>query len=497
MPHRKSLVVPAAAVRAVVLNDELGLEPNSPLPDILILLARPEEHEREQMTAAALREYFQRLHFHARVHIALDERLARGELDEAVVRERIERIGSTAFNEIRSVLTHEAYLLPPASAVSTYVEFAAVFLERRYFAPDVLPAYFPSLVDLSRVEEILGEDVDPDAILALTVDLSDGDPGGVLAREPVRELAPGPPSGQGPTNERAYQRLLRDAALAVKRGNDVRAAILHARASHYGDRERAEAAAAMAMEDIKRLTARLGRALSLEPQGVEAWREPLAALLVNSAYGFWNPGARLLYDLQKVCIDFERETYVIDLGAWLRSFGSKPLKRPLPAEREVLMSKHLRTAARRLNKVSVTAGQREYLSIVLGEAVAAAERRLRDRLRPPLEEALIEVGFLPRNLPERVSFHKIVEELLDDIVKRGFFAMGDIRDAIARNDLKLDDLADPLELIAGDRLLRADRRLADVLDGVYQRGPIYLRLLQGVSSCSSAQTGGVFSHFTW
>ena len=58
-----------------------------------------------------------------------------GLLDERAVRARIDRIGYTAFEEIRSVLSQEAFLLPPAELVSVYVEFAAVFLELRYFAP--------------------------------------------------------------------------------------------------------------------------------------------------------------------------------------------------------------------------------------------------------------------------------------------------------------------------------------------------------------------------
>jgi hypothetical protein len=164
----------------------------------------------------------------------------------------------------------------------------------------------------------------------------------------------------------------------------------------------------------------------------------------------------------------------------------------LPAQREVLISKHLRVATSRLGKLPISAGQREHLSILLQAAAVSAEARLRERLRPPLEETLIEVGFVPQNLPERVSFRKIIEELLDAVVGHGFFAMGDIRDAIARNNVKLDDVADPLELIAGDRLLRADRRLSEVLDGVYQRGAIYLRGLQRLSSCAFGTKVGRF-----
>ena len=210
---------------------------------------------------------------------------------------------------------------------------------------------------------------------------------------------------------------------------------------------------------MRRLTERLRKALAIDEHRRRLGSELLTALLATSARGFWNPAARMLYDLQKVCLDFERESYVVDLFSWLWSFGKRPLKRPLPAQREVLMSKHLRTAASRLSKLTISAGEREHLAILLHEAADYAEERLRDRLRPVLRETLIEVGFVPQNVPERVSFRKIVEELLDHVVETGYFAMGDIRDAIARNNLKLDDVADPLELVAGDRLLRADRRL--------------------------------------
>jgi hypothetical protein len=492
VPHRKSFVISAAQARQIVLNDELGLDPAVPLPERLLLLARPEEHELEAMTAGALREHYRRLHLHARIHAALDERRARGELDELTVAERLEQIGSSAFDEIRAVLVHEAYLLPPISTVSVYVEFAAVFLELRYAAPDVLGAYFPSLDDYDRVEDLLSQDVEVDALLEVTGSLERerANVSGDFASRPA--MSPPTEAGAPPLGERVYRRQLKVAAHAAARGNDVRAAILHTRAARIGNSERADRAIALAAADVRRLTNRLQAALSLDGRTANAWRELLSALLATSARGFWNPAARMLYDLQKVCLDFERESYVVDMFSWLWSLGKRPLKRPLPAQREVLMSKHLRTASSRLTKLSISAGQREHLAILLHEASIYAEERLRDRLRPVLRETLIEVGFLPQNVPERVSFRKIVEELLDHVVDSGYFAMGEIRDAIARNNLKLDDVADPLELVAGDRLLRADRRLADALDGVYQRGAIYLRFLQGVSSCAFGTSIGRF-----
>ena len=60
--------------------------------------------------------------------------------------------------------------------------------------------------------------------------------------------------------------------------------------------------------------------------------------------------------------------------------------------------------------------------------------------------------------------------------------MGNLRDAISRNDLKLPDLSEPRDFLRGDELLRADRKLALALDGVYRRGEFYLRWMQRLSS---------------
>ena len=77
---------------------------------------------------------------------------------------------------------------------------------------------------------------------------------------------------------------------------------------------------------------------------------------------------------------------------------------------------------------------------------------------------------------------KLVEELLDQICERGFLSMSDLRDAISRNNLKLPDVAGGLDFLHGDPLLRADRKLALALDGVYRRGEIYMRWMQRLSS---------------
>src|SRR6185295_17514153 len=60
--------------------------------------------------------------------------------------------------------------------------------------------------------------------------------------------------------------------------------------------------------------------------------------------------------------------------------------------------------------------------------------------------------------------------------------IGNLRDAVSRNALKLPDLKGPTELFLGDPLICLNRKLAVSLDGVYRRGEFYMRLLHRLSS---------------
>jgi hypothetical protein len=98
----------------------------------------------------------------------------------------------------------------------------------------------------------------------------------------------------------------------------------------------------------------------------------------------------------------------------------------------------------------------------------------------------------PANYPERVALDKLIEELLDRVTERGFLNIGDLRDALSRNNLKLPDLAGPGEFFKGDRLLLIDKELAVALDGVYRRGEIYMRGLQRFSALAFGTRVGRF-----
>ena len=100
---------------------------------------------------------------------------------------------------------------------------------------------------------------------------------------------------------------------------------------------------------------------------------------------------------------------------------------------------------------------------------------MRERFRPVLTDALSDAGLKPNSLPEKAALEKTVEELLDKISSAGFLGYADLRDAISRGQMKLADLGGPDKMIRGDPLLKLDRRLAHLLDGVYRRRALYER----------------------
>ena len=289
-----------------------------------------------------------------------------------------------------------------------------------------------------------------------------------------------------------FRRLAEKAGAASERGNSVRAAILWTRwADRVGPADgQAERAAARA--SLRQLTVRLQKALFVPKGEASLWVEALTPLLPSAASEFWSPERRLLYDLQNVCIDHEREIFRLEPIRWLSSMGRHPLKHPLPHLREVTMSKHLRKAEDRASKVRLSRGQRARLVGLLRPAVARAEEALRERFRPRVDSALESVWVRPENLPERVAYRKLVEEMLDPIVARGFTTLGDLRDSASRGNLKLHDLRWPDEFVWGDQLLAADRALSRALDGVHRRGEIYLRWLQRFSAMAFGTRAGRF-----
>jgi hypothetical protein len=485
IPHRKSYVIDRERLTWLVALDELGVAPGTELPHRAMLIARPEEDRLARFTPDKLRHYYWRLHFHARIDLSMSERVLPDHLSTAQLRRRIDRIGQQQFDEIRAVLRQEWMLTNPDQLRHVYAEFVAVFHELRAFAPDLLPLYFPSLTNLDQVARLLREDIDAEALLEWSrpPEFAGVDPAEFDRPTPVIELTPEPPEVPTvPRSPRRFLHLQQQADRLRSRGNVVRAAMLRRRAWSLASAAEAPRADAALQEDVRLLAERLQSALELTDEEKAAWQQLLPVIVVGAVREFWNANARLLYDLQKVCIDHERETYRVDLWRWILSLGRTPLRRPLPRLRVVLISKHLRSATRRVPLVRIDPEGRRALTDLLHRAAEKAEHILRSRLHPVIGRSLSDAGIVGRDLIETVALQKLGDELLDGVVERGFLTLGNLRDALSRSQWKLPDLADAREFARGDALLRADQHFAVELDGVYQRGPFYLRWLQRMTS---------------
>jgi hypothetical protein len=511
VPHHKSYSIGREPLLEIVERAELGLAEDAALPEKVVLLDRPDARDLAVTPAEDILINCWRLLFHARVHVALEDLAASGRLSPSAVRRRIQRLGPAEFDEIRVVLGQEDLLLPPRTDASIYAEFVAMYLELRYFARSLVPRYFPGLEDLEAVDELVGQDVEAANLFQATRPHGAPDPKdhcdlAELAELPAEVESAATNSlpshsgtaagGEGAAGEATsatnYRRLMRKSQRPASRGNVVRAVVYRAKAERCAPPELVGRTRSAIKMDVYRLIRRLQAALELDDAQDQPWHESLSALVDQTPRGIWTAEARLLYDLQKACVDHERGIHTVDVVEWVLSWGHRPIVRPLPYQRDVLMLKHLRSAARLLDAVRLSDQHRRQLALLIHGSRERVEARLRHQLRPQITAALDEVGLVAQNLPETVARKKLIEELLDQVGERGFLTMGHLRDAISRNKLKLPDLSEPRDFFRGDQLLRADRRLSRVLDGVYRRGEFYLRWMQRLSSLGFGTRMGRF-----
>ena len=486
LPHTQSQVVNADQVRRFAHPDELGLTAFEALGEQCLLICQPENGELDHWPLRELKQLVWRRLFHAKMDQEFGRSTQLGRLE--ILRQNISNLGQVEFDEAHYVLRSELRLMAPNSREEAWRELAAVYFEFRYFEPDLLPIWFPSLCENASIEKILSNDLDIERIFRESrldgapspelISHADSDEDRLVTTRRNWSLATGVAQ-----SDRGYLRQLRKRDRANERGNTVYAIACAIRATQRANTDgKRLAAEKKARDDVRRLVTRLRNAIDFDKHDKDEWQTALWELAKNSVHGFWNAEKRLLYDLQRVCLAHERLTFKVDLVKWIVSRGKRPLRRPLNSLREVAMAKHLSRAASRLTHVRLSGNDRKHLTELIEHAAHLSETQMRARMRPVLAQTLMAVDLVPKSVPESVASEKLVEESLDCIAERGYLTMGYLRDAISRNDLKLPDIQDLREVWHGDQLLRADDQLDLALDGVYRRGEFYLRWLQVVSS---------------
>lgn len=461
--RRRHHVIARDRLLEILDPDELPANLES-RPDKLILLEPNLAVEDGPADRESALRFFWRELFAARIAMVLTRPDGSPRFSEEQIRLRRHRLGEVEFNEARLVMQQEHLVLDANDDAEVYVAFAVRWLELRHFEPRLVEATFPGIRDHAAVDLLLAEDVDAAHWLELERPAA-----GLLAEKPT-------PTRVGPRRSRERKRrepnrLLAGAERLRAMGNVVRSALYRAEA------EGVEAGDA----DLGLLATRLENALP-RSEDSDDWHAALRPLLAPAVEQYWSVEARLLYELQKACVAQERKIYSTNAVEWVLWLGKRDLVRPLPLSQVVTQIRALRKARQLLDDAAIEPFARLRLDALIVRAVEQLESRLRDDLIPKIALALEAVGLMPQNPPERLATTKLTGELTDRLIAWGFLTFGDVRDALARNQLKLRDLASPTELIGGDALLALDRVLAEKLDGVYRRGEVYLRYLQSVSS---------------
>lgn len=502
VPHTHCVAVPVEVLAHVTTADEIG----RPLPEHgwALLLPRPDAADVSAAAPAEVLRDTWRALFHAAIDAHLMQEARAGRLGRDRILGIVHELGQLPMDEARTVLEEEGLTGVGSDAQRELVELAATWHELARFSPDQLARWFPSLTARPEVEALFDALVPAAAILART--RLEGAPEPAAPASTQTDVSPEDEVGEAtrPANPARARALIASARDARAKGHDVAAAIFAYRARR-GLPDEAATAETTALASLGRRLGEVERAIGgdegsdqLGPRGAQAvtiptpddWAAAIAPLLPRARWGMARVEARLLHDLQKACDTAERETWDIDFGRWLRSLGRKALRRREDVRTEVAIVRSLTRALKRVALCRLDEAERRRLKRLLGTLAHRAEERFRVRIAALLDRGLTAAALVPTSTVERVAHDKLIAELSDKLLARGFIGFPDLRDQIAKNQLKLPDLRSPGEWLSGDALLSLDRWCAANMDAAYVRGEIYRRGLQRLSSLFFANVVG-------
>src|SRR5262249_35171761 len=157
-----------------------------------------------------------------------------------------------------------------------------------------------ALRDFQAIDQLLTRDVDADILFAKT--RLPGAPNPVILTDTSSD-----------ESQDYYWRLMRHAERAGREGDAVRAAIIRARAARVAPVALMQQPGAKASEDLDSLPRHLQDAIQFSDEQAHEWLQVLPSLLEKADQGRWPVEAKLLYDLQQVCVEHERRLYALDL----------------------------------------------------------------------------------------------------------------------------------------------------------------------------------------
>jgi uncharacterized coiled-coil protein SlyX len=182
-----------------------------------------------------------------------------------------------------------------------------------------------------------------------------------------------------------------------------------------------------------------------------------------------SPYALLLQDLEQMVLEGRIDYYRLQPLVRLWSRRRQPWGQGLPFQGALKALRALNAARTRLEQSPWSGAEAAYFSTPLRILGHQISQRLRWQLQPRLRELFDSAGFIPHDLHQRIARNVLEEELVEIILRRWHLRFTDLRDAVARNELRLPDTG-WRELLMGDRLAHFDRQAKAALPGVYQPG---------------------------
>lgn len=479
-PHDHCYTLPAGQLPALLAAEGMGYTPRDP-SSWAIVLADPATREVKHL-GAEVRRREQRLAFHAAVHVAFELLAADGRLDEATLRARVRDLGRAEFEEIRRILARDERLFRPDDDREVYIEFAATYLELSAFAPELVPSAFPGLTRLDRVDALLAADIDV-AQLAAACGVLDAPVSERMPEASMRFSVPSPADGRQRLLEGFWQRRERAAARRAARAQRyAKSAVLAARLARSAEPDLRTEAEQLLTVSVERFSRTLALPdVAVGPGSVSSWAQTLRLLAERAGAARAsraNPEAKLLQMLERTARLQAWPAYLIRITLRRRPRGKRTVVRRADMLRLVQVTRLLSAVAERAESLRLPPASGSVVLPTLRKVSERSREQASRALRAKLRAALHRAGLRAYSGLERVACDRLIDELVDRILARGFVSLPQLRDAISRNDLKLPDAGGGRR----DPLLVMDALLSRTLMGVYRRGDVYLRALQKASS---------------
>lgn len=452
-------------LNAIAQEIEFELEIGSLPFGRILLLAKVESEMPGKFNTEQRNILYWRRIFHAEVKLKFFELKEQGLLSSTKIENKIKIIGRTIFSEALMVLEQEHKIFPEQDITDKYISFAACFAEIYRFSENLLTNYFPSIKDYESLLLIIKDDVSEDVIFQETRLTGTQNP------HPT-------PETHAEESSEYFKRLSEQAEKESLLNNSTESAILWTQANRVAPAELSPDTLEKAHREIRKLVKRLQSAINFNSNDFQNWESALLPLLDKADQGSFPVEARLLTELQSACEDYEQEIYRIDILGWAMSLGKKSMKRPLRFQRLIKIHQRLKEASLNAITTRLAFADRKKLETLLQLVWKQNEKKLRNEIRPIIENNLQLVGLKGEGAFGEIARRRLVEEFLDLIIEQGYLNYSELRDMISRNHLKLEDVRDASSFFKGDALLTLDENLSIQLDGIYRRSDFYLRWLE-------------------